>query len=347
MFSHWHYVPILRWKLAEQNALRDLFPSSKSRLTPLIEIPELRRVDAGMLTKCASSIALAWGDAPFFFDFGAHSSNVPGEFVGTFFDKARSIGLSAMPTIGLGAGAFYREAVTDVAKSDKRGMCLRVLRGDLVKSNFYQSLTNLVSSVRQEEAQIDLVIDLKIFRAIDSDLNKLLRLIPNVEKWRTLTVVAGAFPKDLTGYSVGQHELQRQEWIAWSAAVRGHDLFRLPTFGDYTILHPHLAIPIPGMNISASIRYTAWDYWVVMRGEGLRNVGGSGYAQYPANAELLTMRDDFSGPWYSAGDRYISEVAIKKDRTGSPTTWLQAGINHHLTFVVDQLNKLFGRGKEK
>jgi mannose-6-phosphate isomerase-like protein (cupin superfamily) len=41
------------------------------------------------------------------------------------------------------------------------------------------------------------------------------------------------------------------------------------------------------MNISASIRYTTDDYWVIMRGEGLRNKGGAGYDQYPANAELL------------------------------------------------------------
>lgn len=343
MFTHTHYVPILRWKLAEQNALRDLFPSTKSGLTPLIEIPELREVGSVMVTKCASSIAMAWGSAPFFFDFGKHAASAPGNTVSTFFTKARNIGLSAIPTTGLEKSSQFQMAVAEVAENDKRGLCIRVFRDDLEKPSFDLALKELIRSVRHEESQIDVVIDLKIFRPADVDLNGILQSLPNLRKWRTVTIVAGSFPKDLTGYSVGQHELERREWIAWNTSIRRHNLSRLPTFGDYTILHPYLSVPIPGMNISASIRYTAWEYWVIMRGEGLRNVGGPGYAQYPANAEMLTMRDDFSGSWFSAGDRYISEIAMKKDRTGSPATWIQAGVNHHLTFVVDQLEKLFGK----
>lgn len=343
MFTHTHYVPILRWKLAEQNALRDLFPSTKSGLTPLIEIPELREVDSAMVMKCASSIALAWGNAPFFFDLGKHTASAPVSTVRTFFIKARNIGLSAIPATGLGMSPQFQGIVAEVAEKDKRGLCIRVLRDDLEKPGLNLALKELLCSIRHEEGQIDIVIDLKIFRASDADLNSLLQSLPNLRKWRTITIVAGSFPKNLTGFSVGQHELQRKEWIAWSAAIRNHNLPRIPTFGDYTVLHPYLSMPIPGMNISASIRYTAWEYWVIMRGEGLHNEGGPGYAQYPANAEMLTMRDDFAGPWFSAGDRYISEIAMKKDRTGSPTTWIQAGVNHHLTFVVDQLEKLFGR----
>src|SRR5439155_24925482 len=138
----------------------------------------------------------------------------------------------------------------------------------------------------------------------DSDLTAILSLVPKIAKWRSLTVASGAFPKDLTGLSVGQHELSRLEWVSWFTSSKNHGLPRTPTFGDYAMIHPCLPKPIPGVNISASIRYTAWDYWVVMRGEGLRNPGGSGHAQYPANAELLTIRPEFCGAWFSAGDRY-------------------------------------------
>lgn len=343
MFTHAHYVPILRWKQAEENALRDLFPSTKSGLTPLIEIPETREIDPAMVAKCASSIAIAWGDAPFFFDLGKRTTSVPPSTVDTFFMKAKDIGLSAIPTIGLGMSPVFKGAVAEVARKDRHGLCVRVLRDELEKPNFGLAVKELLRSVNHEETQTDVVIDLKIFRPTDGDFNRILQALPSLSKWRTVTIVAGSFPKYLTEFVVGQHELQRKEWVAWSAAINNHKLPRLPTFGDYTIIHPYLSTPIPGMNISASIRYTAWDYWAIMRGEGLRNEGGAGYAQYPANAEMLTMRADFSGPWFSAGDRYISEMAMKKDRTGNPTTWLQAGVNHHLTFVVDQLAKLFGK----
>ncbi len=339
------YIPILRWKRAEQDALRDLFPSTKSRVTPLIEIPEIRIVEPAMLRTCASSVAMAWGDAPFYFDFGKHLPNVSMKTVNAFYSKARDIGLAVIPVTRLAGSIECQQALAKAIEEDKRGVCIRVFREDLGRTDLGLTLKELMRALQQDEGQVDVVIDLKIFRPGDANLGGLLHALPNLNHWRTVAIVAGSFPKDLTGLDVGQHELERKEWTAWNTAIRNHDLTRIPSFGDYTILHPILSDPIPGMNISASIRYTAWDYWVVMRGQGLRNKRGAGYAQYPANAELLTMRGDFSGSWFSAGDRYISEVAIKKDRTGNPTTWLRAGINHHVTFVVDQLKKIFGRSR--
>jgi len=40
-FDHRHYVPCLRWKQGEYQALLRLAETVKRRLTPLIEIPEL------------------------------------------------------------------------------------------------------------------------------------------------------------------------------------------------------------------------------------------------------------------------------------------------------------------
>ena len=75
-----------------------------------------------------------------------------------------------------------------------------------------------------------------------------------------------------------------------------------------------------------------------MRGEGLRNEGGRGYAQYAANATLLCERDEFSGSSFSYGDRYLANLT---EGYGSPETLLRAGINHHLTFVIQQISNLF------
>ena len=96
-----------------------------------------------------------------------------------------------------------------------------------------------------------------------------------------------------------------------------------------------------GLNPSASIRYTSDEHWVVMRGEGLRNKGGTGHVQYPANAELLTLRPEYCGQYFSFGDNYIYEISLNKGKTGNPRTWVTAGVNHHLTFAVRQINDMF------
>jgi hypothetical protein len=77
-----------------------------------------------------------------------------------------------------------------------------------------------------------------------------------------------------------------------------------------------------------------------MKGEPLRNEDGPKFAQYPASATLLRESEEFYGPEFSYGDMYISRISIDGALTGSPTTWLQAGINHHLTVVSRQIASL-------
>lgn len=81
---------------------------------------------------------------------------------------------------------------------------------------------------------------------------------------------------------------------------------------------------------------------MIMRGEGVFNDDGPGYAQWPANALLLSERAEFCGANFCYGDGYIAERSLQPDKTGNPETWLRAGINHHMTFVVRQIANLFG-----
>src|SRR5258705_13897914 len=85
------------------------------------------------------------------------------------------------------------------------------------------------------------------------------------ERWRTVTLLGGSFPPDLTGFKVGQHENPREEWRRWKKQITaGHGIARLPAYGDYTIQHPMNQEPIEGANPSESIRYASDNYWVIM-----------------------------------------------------------------------------------
>ena len=79
-----------------------------------------------------------------------------------------------------------------------------------------------------------------------------------------------------------------------------------------------------------------------MRGEGVFNQDGPGFAQFPANAQLLCERPEFCGANFSYGDQYIEEMGMQVEKPGNAMTWLCAGINHHMTLVVHQIAKLFG-----
>lgn len=171
------------------------------------------------------------------------------------------------------------------------------------------------------------------------NLQSLCAALPQLSKWRSFTVLSGAFPKDLQDLEKDSvHTLPRDEWFYWREQVqilpRG---MRWPTFGDYTVQHAIFEEPAEGCNPSASIRYTHYDYWVIMRGHGLTHKGSLGNAQYPAEAQLLCERDEFCGAGFSRGDRYIYESWQPPEKRGTPLTWIRAGINHHMVYTVRQI----------
>lgn len=171
--------------------------------------------------------------------------------------------------------------------------------------------------------------------------------MPRLNEWRSFTVVAGSFPRNLVGIPVGANLIDRVEWQRWQSEMEvfGKRRLRVPNFGDYTIQHANFSEPIPGMNVSASIRYTSTSQWLLMRGEGLKNKKSSGYAQYAANAQLLIDRKEFRGPDFSDGDMYIWRAAShKNDGPGNPEAWLRAGINHHMTVGVRQIQQAVNLG---
>ena len=57
-------------------------------------------------------------------------------------------------------------------------------------------------------------------------------------------------------------------------------------------------------------------------------------------AQLIIGQNYFKGADYSDGDKYIAERAADTTKTGNPTTWLKAGLNHHLTLTAKQIATL-------
>jgi hypothetical protein len=350
MFDYKHYVPIIRWKAGERIALRELYDDDKAGLTPLIEIPpdsvEKALKKKTSLAEFASQLRVqildCWGRQPAFLDISHLTARVdPNQrfaFTEQFYKQANAIGLSPLPVVGLGGAspASTHNRITSFESS----MCLRVGRGDLVSGGLTRKISNWISIHETDASKVHLVLDLRILDSSDQGYLQFYSNIPLLDEWNTVTIVGGSFPKDLQEFPVGEHLLPRTEWDYWKQLVRGR-LVRTPTFGDYATLHPYLQTPFPGMNVSASIRYTTDDHWLVMRGEGLLNKDGAGHAQYPANAQMLIERPEFCGRDFSFGDNYIYERPVKSDQPGIPMNWVTVGVNHHLTFVVRQIERLF------
>jgi hypothetical protein len=363
MFDHVHYVPVLRWKRAEKHALCELFRhgTDTTRLTPLIEIVptafdpqrsgKAKSVD-DVLSQTADDILNYWGLDRVFVDLWLLPPEVrsingrhPFETLG---EHARQRQLSLIPVTGLDRSrdASYQSAVASLLRTDHLGGCIRLQLNDMQRSNLQSNLDRLLVNLNLSPEKVDLLVDCQIVANSSPDFASLCARIPYLHRWRTFTVASGNFPRDLTGFAVGLHKLERLDWLTWRDQVIGTSVVpRRPSYGDYTIQHPIYVEPPPGANPSASIRYTSDEHWLIMRGESVRNVG---HKQYPALAQLLCELDEFCGANFSYGDSYIQERSLELEKPGgikkpgSVETWLRAGINHHLAFVMHQIASLFG-----
>jgi hypothetical protein len=297
------------------------------------------------IEKVADDIGKNWGREPLFVDLGLLGSEVTAADgrhpLAVLAGKARQQGLRVVPVTSLERSPVHQEAVASAARQDGNGVCLRLRGDDLTQNRLPDRLYELLSILSTDPSAVDLLVDLGTYDEDCPTFQWICRQLPDLFHWRTFTIVMGSFPKDLTGFKVGQHLLPRWEWKYWRDQVMGREwLPRAPTFGDYTIQHPVFSEPPAMASFSASIRYTTTEDWVIMRGESVFKDGGPGFAQWPANATLLCRRVEFCGADFSDGDRYICERSVIGCKTGNAETWLRAGLNHHMTFVARQVANL-------
>ncbi|GAI16723.1 unnamed protein product, partial [marine sediment metagenome] len=137
-FGSTHYVPILRWKLAEKTALAQLYEHDSTCLTPLVElVPEnFIRKDAksGNITKLSTNEVINkvvghlfkyWGERPFFIDLWWLPQDILNQGINHFFDILGQYGntlkLSLIPVTGLSRDGSYQSAVRTVLGIHNQG----------------------------------------------------------------------------------------------------------------------------------------------------------------------------------------------------------------------------------
>ena len=357
MFKSKHYVPILKWKRAEQGALKALEEKHKKLITPVIQfvMPKQKTGDQmsnlvvrfeEQILKIPENIVDVWGKTPIFLDFSLlFTIPLKAKGVNSILRGGLKLGASFIPVVYLNDEHEVKKVAYSFAKENGGGMCLRLVCpdfSDLEKLN--QNIKEFVSSTSLAEKDIDILVDIKEIEINGDKFIKYLNLsqrIDNLSKWRTLTFASGAFPKDLSQCKIDEENLiPRFDWKNWIEQINNENFQRKPAFADYTIQHPIYIEASQFFHPSTSIKYTLEDNWLIMKGKKQK------FELYLASAAELVKDTRFYGENFSDGDKYIAEKArhfsayIKKPAikgTGSTETWLKAGINHHLALTAHQI----------
>ena len=360
-FNHTHYVPCLRWKQGEYQAvwrLRDR--PVKHSFTPLIEAPEMgwdfeeekvaKSVDEH-LAPFAKRIYDKWGDGLCFVDLNLINPNErmqdgvhPASFV---FGQLRSFKCAAVPVTGLHRDANYQNEIKKNVEKDRAGLCLRITLEEIAKNSFKDELNTLLSSLSAQLSDCDLIIDLGAPNFIPLDgfvalIQVMVHRIPHLSGWRTFTILGTSFPETMAGIKKEGELIARDEWQLYQLLIDslGKAKLRLPTFGDYAIAHPKvICLDMRKVKPSATIRYTTSDYWYIVKGESVRDHDSQ---QYCRLSKLITDSVHFCRAEISWGDEYIQRCAGGSVSTKSLSMWRQVGTNHHIEKAAQDIANFFG-----
>lgn len=303
-FDENHYVPVLKMKAAEKEALALLSSSVRDRITPVFEVVERdaeekdtpsEHIDTAFkkLQPAVEHLRLYFLDCHEIAGDGSES-------VEDVFRRANDLGTPFVPVTGIGRTVDVQPALANRAS----GLALRLTREEFESGAIQNELLSFVKTIGVPREVIDLIIDLgavddMVLPGVQAAAAACLSDIPDPMTWRTLTLSASAIPPGMGGLESRSHDfVERLDWLAWRDAIRDDPSFpRVPTFSDGAIQHPSGVENIDWsmINPPASIRYTTGDQWLRIKGVGIRTTLPS--EQYQGLATNLVYGSQLSNPY--------------------------------------------------
>ena len=154
------YVPSLRWRTGEYQALAALSDAAKSRVVPFIVIPEIefdfeewksKKTVQGHVEPFPKRFKAKWGMRPAWIDVHPKiltgrmvDGRLPADYV---FDELMKVGSNAVPVTSLDAPNEINAVVCKIVKRDGRGVGVRARIEHIMKPGFKGALTALLAAV--------------------------------------------------------------------------------------------------------------------------------------------------------------------------------------------------------
>ena len=322
------YVPALRWRQGEYQALLRLSSAAKRRIVPFITIPEVefdfeewrpKKSVQEHVHPFAARYRAKWDQNPAWISI--HASIVDkrmddGRDIFAYtFDNLRTFQANAVPALSLDANPTITRSVRGVIDIDGLGAAISIRLEDLMKPEPRARIENVATSIGLALGEIDLIVDLGAphFEPYDTFSNALiaaLQQLRDLQQFRNFIMIGTAIPETFKDVAKGADQLPRRDWLFYRNFVsRIPTHMRRPVFGDYTIVHPEFkAVDMRMIKPAGKLVYTTSSSWEVRKGVAFRD--------YPEQmhdhcASIMTS-GSFKGAHYSSGDNYIAGCAVSK-----------------------------------
>jgi hypothetical protein len=345
------YIPILKWKQAEQIALREATIGVKQSVLPLVALQPvapkaqqtMQAAQKDYLSKCTASLLKSGFDKyPVAVDSAMTlpASLAPVKVLVTLCTHFQRNSIQVVPVVD---GAVVDTHLTDLARLSAFADVVLRIRIDTISSG---QISSLIASARKAigSPSVGLHVLLDMWELVGTDqVAEAARALPYVSAAvtsrhvRSITIAGGSFPHTLTGIRQGTSFIPRIELSIWKSLHAKPDL-RDVCFGDYTVTNPRPLEPVDPrqINPSVAIRYARDTDWMLMKAGGSRT---SGMGQYNQVCKLLVQHSSYSGATFCYGDKQYHKHSQAGSTSGSYMSWRRDATSHHIEFTKRQLDK--------
>lgn len=352
------YVPSVRWRMGEYQALSRLSDQAKARITPFVIIPEIefdfdewapKKTVQEHVEPFTKRFKQKWGKRPAWIDVHPKicakrmdNGKLPVTYV---FDELSIVGSNAVPVISLDSPPAITAAVAATAKRDMRGVGIRVTIEDIMQPQCKGDMDTLIEGMGVNPMDADLIVDLgapnfEPYSDFAAGLIAAMSSFGDLSVFRSYVVMGTAFPPT-DGLDQPGGDLPRHDWLFFKALVSELDAGgRIPTYGDYTVVHPEFTPR--DMRLIKSVGkvvYTQPESWHVRKGGAFRD----NPAQMHDHCRYILESGKFRGATFSDGDAYIERCANKEVGPSNQPFWKQVAISHHVMHVLEDLSKFSAR----
>ena len=350
------YVPALRWRQGEYQALARLVAAAKDRIVPYITIPEVefdfelwqpKKTVQEHVHPFAARFNAKWGQRPAWVGVHPSISGKPmgdGRDILTYvFEALREFNARAIPAVPLDETPAIIASVRTIVDIDGCGAAIAIRLETLMKPDARTRIVGLAAALGLTLDEVDLVIDLgapnfEPYDAFAGALVVAMRRLGDLHIFRNFVMIGTAIPETFKDVAKGADQLVRHDWLFYRVLLGKMPVgMRQPNYGDYTIVHPDFTpLDMRKIKSAGKLVYTTPAAWEVRKGGAFRDTP----EQMHDHCASIVASGKFNGASFSSGDDYIAKCAAHTKGPSNQPWWKFVTINHHITHVLDDLSTL-------
>jgi hypothetical protein len=231
------YVPSLRWRMGEYQALFRLSDEAKARVVPFVVIPEIefdfdewapKKTVQDHVDPFPTRFKQKWDMRPAWIDVHPkihtqlmHDGKLP---IAHVFDELRVVGNNAVPVTSLDCTPAINAAVTAIVKADARGLGVRARIEHIMKPGCKAAIDGLMKNSGVSPAETDLIVDLSApnyepYADFADGLITAMNTFGDLSVFRSYIVMGSAYPQTV-GLDKPGGDLPRHDWLFYQTLER-------------------------------------------------------------------------------------------------------------------------------